>query len=38
MEYVEWRKFTKVIGKAIRDTISKLGGTMPEKLETPKKV
>lgn len=25
------------VGKAVRDTIKKLGGTMPEKLPTPKK-
>ena len=25
------------VGKAVRDTIKKLGGTMPEKLPTPEK-
>ena len=25
------------VGKAVRDTIKKLGGTMPEELPTPKK-
>lgn len=25
------------VGKAVRDTIEKLGGTMPEDLPTPKK-